>query len=519
MDISKFSKMENKEITLQLPTNYTDAEIKAAITKFSNIKNFSYQIISKSLDARKKNNIHWLIKAAIFPENFRKTDLEKKQLLQIPFIGKGKRVIITGSGPAGFFAAYVLQKAGFKTTIIERGLPVVERTQAIQDLEKNGKFHPQANYAFGEGGAGTFSDGKLTSRSKRISTEKAFIIESYIDAGAPEEIRYLAHPHLGTDNLKCIVQKLKEHYLNIGGTIEFDALTSNIDIKNNKAISVIAGNKVFEGDYFIFAIGHSAFETYRMLMEKGIPFRTKNFAIGFRLEHLQETINIAQWGKPNLPGVKAAEYRLTSEADGKHPVYTFCMCPGGIVVPATAYANSNIVNGMSYYKRNGKFANAAIVAGVHPDELLNKKCTPSEILDWLEKLEKKAYHFSGSYKAPANSIKDFLKNAKTENTLVSSFPLGIVPTSLHSFIPKNIANSIKAGLIDFNKKLKGFETGILLGLETKTSAPVQSIRNKQYETEGFENVYIAGEASGYAGGIISSASDGIKTAMAIIAKQ
>lgn len=511
--------MNYQEITLQLPTNYNETELNAAIAKILNIKNFSYQIIGKSLDARKKNNIHWQIKVAIAHENSTKEPSNRCNQLHIPIVGKGKKVIIAGSGPAGFFAAYVLQKAGFTTTIIERGLPVKERAMAIQDFEKNGIFHANANYAFGEGGAGTFSDGKLTSRSKHINAEREFVIDSYIEAGAPEEIRYLAHPHLGTDNLKIIVQKLRQTYVNIGGSFEFNTLINNIEIKNNNVYSISSGNKAFEANYYIFATGHSAFETYKMLISKGIPFRTKNFAIGFRLEHLQETINIAQWGKPKLHGVKAAEYRLTSEADGKHPVYTFCMCPGGIVVPATAYANNNIVNGMSYYQRDGKFANAAIVAGVHPDELLNKKCTPQEILNWLEALEKKTYDFAGNYMAPASNIKDFINNKIGKNPIESSFPLGVIPTSLHQFIPKNIANSIKYGLIDFNKKLKGFENGNLLGLETKTSAPVQCIRNKQYAVEGFENLYISGEASGFAGGIISSAADGIKAAMAIIANQ
>jgi uncharacterized protein len=216
-----------------------------------------------------------------------------------------------------------------------------------------------------------------------------------------------------------------------------------------------------------------------------------------------------------LPGVKAAEYRLTSQSDGKHPVFSFCMCPGGIVVPAAAYPETNIVNGMSYYRRNGNFANAACVAGVHPDELAGKTVSPLEALDWLENLERKFYEFTGNYSAPSCSISDFLNQKIRQKNLESSYPLGLVSAPLWELLPKTIVISMQAGLLDFNQKMRGFETGNLLGLESKTSSPVQVVRESNGLVEGFTNLYIVGEGSGYAGGIISSAADGIKAAMGL----
>jgi len=275
----------------------------------------------------------------------------------------------------------------------------------------------------------------------------------------------------------------------------------------------VTSNGSIETDVLFVASGHSAYETYKTLIRAGIPFRTKNFALGSRMEHRQEIINRAQWGKTELKGVKAAEYRLTSPADGKHQVFSFCMCPGGQIVPATAYENSNIVNGMSYYQRNGNFANAACVAGIHPDELAGKTVSPLEALENLQELEEKFYRLTEGYAAPICSIPDFMKNPVSGRSRESSYPLGVVNTPLWEYLPSSVVSSMQAGLTDFTRKMKGFETGNLLGLESKTSAPVQVIREKTGECALFRNLYIIGEGSGYAGGIISSAADGIKAAM------
>ncbi len=511
--------MGYKTIQLKLAPGYFDTDLKQRIEKELRIKEFSFQIESKSLDARKKSSIHWLLRISVLSPEIPGAEKESSKTLAIPYKSRSKRVAITGSGPAGFFAAFVLQKAGFQTLLVERGAEVNKREKGIIQFERSGVFNPVANYSFGEGGAGTFSDGKLTSRSKHISLEKEFILSSYVEAGAPAEIKYMAYPHLGSDNLKTIVKNLRQQYQELGGEIIFETTLTDLIIESGNVVEAILGQSQVSAEYFVIATGHSAYETYRMLMKLGVPFRTKNFAIGTRAEHRQEEINRAQWGVDELPGVKAAEYRLTSMADGKHPVYSFCMCPGGMVVPAATYKHINIVNGMSNYRRDGRFANAGCVAGVHPDQLAGRKITPLEALELLENLENSFFAIAGGYQAPFCTIKDFLAGKMPEKIPETSYPLGLIPAPLWEMLQPAITNALREGIPDFMHKMKGYENGIFLGLESKTSSPIQVIREKSGLCSGFQNLFMVGEGSGYAGGIISSAADGIKTAMQIIAKE
>jgi len=508
-----------KIIEIKVSTGYSDAELKQRIAKELRLAEFTWQIESKSLDARKKSHIHWLLRIGVHSSALRGKDPEPKDTLNIPYKKRDQRVVITGSGPAGFFAALVLQKAGFDTILLERGTEVERRALGIAQFEKTGQFNPLANYSFGEGGAGTFSDGKLTSRSKHISRERDFFISSYIDAGAPAEIRYMAYPHVGSDNLRGVVKRLREQYRALGGEIRFETTLTNLEIEKGRVKEAVAGEERIQADYFIVAPGHSAYETYRMLIGRGVPFRTKNFAIGTRAEHRQELINKAQWGIERLPGVKAAEYRLTSDGDGKHTVYSFCMCPGGMVVPAATYRDINIVNGMSNYRRNGRFANAGCVAAIHPDQLAGRQVTPLEALDWLEELERSFFAFSNDYQAPFCTISNFIAGTEPREIPETSYPLGLKPAPLWNMLPPVVTNALRAGLKDFDQRLKGYGKGILLGLESKTSAPIQVLRENNGVCSGFENLFVAGEGSGYAGGIVSSAADGIKIAMQIVEKE
>lgn len=507
-----------RETTLQLPTDYTDDALRTAIGRQLGIREFSWQIEGKSLDARKKSNIHWLIRAGVLSDELRGGSPALYPTLEIPWKKRTARVLVVGSGPAGFFAALTLQKAGFRTVLIERGSRVDRRSAGIKKFESTGIFDPINNYAFGEGGAGTFSDGKLTSRTKNIAREKRFILSSYIRAGAPKEIEYLAHPHLGTDHLRRIVAGLREEFVELGGELRFETQLNDLLIRKGQVVAGVTSVGEIPADQFIIAPGHSAHETYRMLMYRKVRFRTKNFAIGCRVEHPQELINLAQWGKRSLPGVKAAEYRLTAKADGCLPVYTFCMCPGGVVVPATAYADTNIVNGMSRYRRSGRFANAACVAGLNLEALLARAVEPLEALDWLAELEQRFYASAGGYRAPFATIEGFINKKIAASAAPSSYPLGLQPAPLWELLPGQISHSIARGLSLFAGKLKGFETGIILGLESKTSSPLQALRQPDRLCQGFANLYLAGEGSGWSGGIISSGVDGIKTALAIIDK-
>lgn len=481
------------------------------------LKDFTYVIEKKSLDARKKNDIHWLMNFVVSSPAIKGESYVPPPSLDIPYKKCNDTVAVIGSGPAGFFSAHVLQKAGFNVTIIERGSEVKVRGEAIKDLETNGQFSAKNNYAFGEGGAGTFSDGKLTSRSKHISRERQFILDEYVKAGAPDEILYMAHPHLGTDNLKIIVANLRKTFLENGGQIRFDTQMTDIHIKNGHVTGLVCDSGDIEADHILIAAGHSAYDTYRMLIRRGVPFHTKQFAIGHRIEHPRTLINRAQWGgREEIPGVKAAEYRLTTKTTTGLPVYTFCMCPGGHVVQSAAFTEKSIVNGMSYYQRNGKYSNAACVVGVNPDALLGHTCTPTEILDWMDELEEKFYNYSKDYSIPATRAADYTKKRKSGKSLESSYALGLFSGALYNMIPEIVSKALIQGIKDFSGKLQDFDQGILMGLESKTSSPLQADREQNGRSVGIDNLYIIGEASGYAGGIISSAADGIRCAMDIL---
>ena len=507
-----------KLIELKLPTDFTDEILKEKIAKKLKIEEFSYTIEKQSLDARKKHDIHWSLRVGVTSPALRGTESPPKEPFSIPYKKRDKKIVVVGSGPAGFFAAYTLLKAGFIVTLLEQGPEVDTRLKDIAAFERTGDLNEKSNYAFGEGGAGTFSDGKLTSRTKTISKERAFIFDTYIKGGAPGEIAYLAHPHLGSDNLRKIVKNLRTDFRQKGGELLFDTEVTGVDITNRKMRAVETSGGKIDGHYFIFAPGHSSYETYRMLMRNGVPFRVKPFALGCRVEHSQELVNRAQWGHACLPGVKAAEYRLTFQEKDRLPVYSFCMCPGGKVVPAAAYKNTNIVNGMSNYRRNSPYANAAVVAGVNLNRLLGKELEVLEALEWLQRLEETFFDFSNSYAAPACGINDFLSGKVSASLKPGSYPFALIPADFNRLLPGEIAGALKEGMRHFGKKLRGFEEGIMLGLESKTSSPVQAVRDRSGRSEAVENLYISGEGSGYAGGIVSSAADGIKAAMDVLEK-
>ncbi len=504
------------EISLKLPPDFTEEQLQRKIGKRLGLKSFSFRIERKSLDARKKNDLHWKIKVAVSSRELIKSAPVVPPPLQIPYRKRNTQVVVVGSGPAGFFAAFLLQQAGFQATLLERGREVAKRAQSIETFEKTGHFDASGNYAFGEGGGGTFSDGKLTARTRRFSQEKAYITAAYIRAGAPEEIAYMAHPHIGSDNLRIIVKNLREEFIRMGGKILFETMVEDLRIRNDRVSEAVTAAGSFQAEEFLMAPGNSAYETSRMLIRRGVRFRTKNFAIGCRVEHPQKLINLAQWGCEHLPGVKAAEYRLTGRGCSERPVYTFCMCPGGIVVPATAYPNANIVNGMSLYERSGRFANAACVAGIHPDEIAGRETTPLDALDQVAALEEKFYRATRNFRAPYCSIQDFLKETEIIKETESSYPLGLMPAPLWEMLPPMVSRALRSGLQEFSRQLPGFDTGILIGLESKTSSPIQTLRNQHGLCEGFKNLYLVGENSGYAGGIISSGVDGIRAALSIV---
>lgn len=508
--------MGYKEIEIRIPVSTEEGELKSIIKRKTGLSDFTYHILRKSLDARNKRNIFWQYRFGVESAALKTGEKPPYKTIDLPKKKYQQSCIVVGSGPAGIFSAIALAEAGMKVTLIERGSDVKNRCESIEHFESSGQFDPKNNYSFGEGGAGTFSDGKLTSRTKGISGERNYIYDKFVEAGAPAEIVYMTHPHLGSDNLFSITKKLRNKLQELGGEILFETQLEDISPLNGSISSLHSSKGELEADFYIIATGHSATETYRMLINRGVRFQTKNFAIGMRAEHPQEIINRAQWGAPKLKGMKAAEYRLAGSDEQKKPVYSFCMCPGGTVVPATAYANTNIVNGMSNYQRNGQFANAAIVAGIHPNELLGKEASPLEALDYLENLEQSFYNYSKSYNAPAVRISDFLKGKTSTSLPESSYAFGLEMADMQKLLPQRIMSTMKSGLVQFTRKLNGYDQGILIGLESKTSSPIQVVRDRENFQTNYSNFYLAGEGSGWAGGIISSAADGIKVALSIL---
>ncbi len=510
--------MKYKKIQITLPTDYSEEQLLKKIRREVRTSEFEYTIDKKSLDARNKRRIHWQMSVLVKSDTLRDGDDFFEESLIIPKLSTQKTALVVGSGPAGFFAAYVLQKAGLKVTLIEQGKKVRDRHKDIIDFEKTGSLVEASNYGFGEGGAGTFSDGKLTSRTKSISLEKKFIFEEYVKAGAPDEIKYLAHPHIGSDILRSVVTNLRKKFEELGGKILFSTKLLNIEKSGSIMLSADTSAGKIDADYFVIAPGHSSYETYKMLIKNGVRFRTKGFAIGSRAEHRQEMINQSQWGVTQLQGVKAAEYRLASKSK-QGSAFTFCMCPGGIVVPAATHSGMNIVNGMSNYKRNSPFANAAVVAGINFNELEGREVEALEALDMLAQLENQFYDFSDGYSAPSILISDFIKGKNSGRLNESSYPLGLKSAPLYEMLPASVVENMRNGLKDFSRKMRAYEEGMLLGLESKTSSPIQVIKDDSGNVAGIDNLFLCGEGSGFAGGIMSSAADGIKNAMTIIQKK
>jgi uncharacterized FAD-dependent dehydrogenase len=512
---NKFPNLPCKEIEIKCHTDFSNHDLEKLIRKQLRIGHFTFEIVRQSLDARHKPNVYWLLQLRVFSKEIKGTPFKREPSLQIPFQKRNKKVVVVGSGPAGFFAAYTLQIAGFKVILIEKGRQVNERYGDIQDFENGGDFKNNSNYCHGEGGAGTFSDGKLTSRTKGIAPERQWVFENYVKAGAPEEILYLAKPHIGSDNLRTVIPTLRRHFENLGGEIWFETEVTGLELFMNRCQGIISTKGSYECDYVLVAPGHSSYQTYRMLHRHGIRFRTKPFAIGVRVEHPQELINASQWAATSLPGLKAAEYKLTCTASNGLPVYSFCMCPGGKIVPSAPENQQNIVNGVSDYARNSGFANSAIVAGTDLQNIFKREVTFEEALQWMENLERKVFDLSGSYDVPGNVINAFILKKTSQHIPSNSYPFRVFPYDFDDLFSQETLLALREGMTNFSHKIKGFETGIMLGLESKTSSPVQVIRDEHRRCEGFDNIFIIGEGSGYAGGITSSAVDGVKAAMEI----
>lgn len=487
----------------------------------------SFRILKKSLDARNKNDIHWRYRILIDIDEADTAGVlnyyEEVKVYTEPGIfpqpkaSVKEKVIIAGAGPAGLFCALRLIEAGMEVIIFERGKPVEERMRDIESLESDGILNPESNVLFGEGGAGTYSDGKLTTRINRPEID--WFYRKLIENGAPESAAYESKPHIGTDRLRNIIINIRKKIITSGGEIRFSERVTGLLISSNKIYGVTTShNKEYKAEHVVLAPGHSARDLYEMLHENKITLEKKGFAVGSRIEHHAELIRSIQYGRSRYADIlPAAEYSLTwnNKKTGRG-IYSFCMCPGGAVINSSSEEKLLCTNGMSMSDRGSPLSNAAIVVTV------TKEDTGPDILggiDLQRNIERMAYRAGGGeYKAPAQSVISFIRK-KTDKTLPPvSYRNGATPSTLEEFLPQWITSEIRTALEYFDKRMNGFisENGIFIGAETRTSSPIRILRGEDFQSVSVRGLYPAGEGAGYAGGIVSSAVDGIRCADAII---
>lgn len=490
----------------------------------------AYTIAKKNIDSRKKDilfvySIDVEIKDS---KKIKKWDKRHRVRLHEPFIYEKKiasknpneNIVIVGSGPCGLFATLLLAKAGLKPILIERGKDVDSRIKDVDEFVSTGELNPKSNIQFGEGGAGTFSDGKLYTNIK--DPRSKYIFNELIKAGAPKEIAWNGSPHIGTDKLREAVKELRKEIIKSGGTIRFESCLTDLEIKNNKIEGIIINDKEkIPVDELILATGHSARDTYKMLYDRNLEMNTKAFSIGLRIEHKAEMINESQYGACHKnPKLGTAKYKLVQHLDNKRPVYTFCMCPGGYVMAASSEEKTVVTNGMSEYAQDGENSNSALLVPIMASDFSTNH--PLAGLEFQREWERKAYIAGGSdYSAPIQLVKDFLaKRPSTEiKSVKPSYTPGVKPTSLDSCLPEFVIESIREAIPLLARKIKGFDhpDAVLTGVETRSSSTIRIERNEKYESN-ISGIYPAGEGAGHAGGIVSSAIDGMKVAEAIIEK-
>lgn len=490
----------------------------------------SYHICKESVDARKSNQIYFnycvdckvkgeerILKKKL--KDVSKTPNEHYTMPIPGVIGMKKGPIVVGFGPAGMFSALLLAQLGYRPIVIERGARVEQRVKDVEAFWEHGILNCESNVQFGEGGAGTFSDGKLTTRVKDPRVHK--VLEEFVRFGAPKQILYQAYPHIGTDLLRGIVKAFREEILALGGEFHFHTCVNDLIIEQGQITGVQTNNGIFESEHVILAIGHSARDTYRMLKKNGIAMKAKAFAIGARIEHPQSLIDHAQYKAfAQHPRLGAAEYRLTHQATNGRGVYTFCMCPGGTVVPSTSCEGAIVVNGMSEHARDKENANSAVLVQVHTSDFDDD---PMKGIAYQETIERKAYQVAGNtYHAPAQLVKDFLSHqpSKALKSVKPSYALGVTLCDLHTILPNEITQAMEEGLLGFDRKLKGFamDDAVLTGVETRSSSPIRLERDQQeHMSLSLKGLYPCGEGAGYAGGIVSAAIDGLRCAEKMIA--
>lgn len=525
---------------IQLPLNHAEADLGSAILKRLKIEASdltSFSIFKRSYDARKKTAIVLIYtvdaevnnEAAILATT---KDIQGQSKISITpdtsykFVAHAKegnypRPVVVGFGPCGLFAALILAQMGFKPIVLERGKAVRERTKDTWGLWRKRELQPESNVQFGEGGAGTFSDGKLYSQVKDPKHYGRKVLTEFVKAGAPEEIMYVSKPHIGTFRLVKMIEEMRANIIALGGEIRFQQKVTDFDVQDGVLRGLTVNDtERLEADHVVLAIGHSARDTFQLVYDKGIYVEAKPFSVGFRIEHPQSIIDQARFG-PNAGNkiLGAADYKLVHHAKNNRSVYSFCMCPGGTVVAATSEPGRVVTNGMSQYSRNERNANSAIVVGISPE--IDYPGHPLAGIAFQRELESKAYELGGAnYNAPGQLVGDFLANrASTElGDVAPSYKPGITLCNLAEALPAFAIEAIREAIPEFDKQIKGFslKDAILTGVETRTSSPIRIKRNDDdLQSINTKGLFPAGEGAGYAGGILSAAIDGIKIAEAL----
>lgn len=518
-NIEKLKKLSAKELKISV----SDIESLKVLRESVDARKCDIKLVYRVLVSLKCNE-----QKALSKSRSKNASLYKEKTVNIEYGDQElkSRIVIVGAGPAGLFCAYTLAKHGYNPLVIERGEKVDDRKKSIDNFWETGNLNENSNVQFGEGGAGTFSDGKLTTRIKDPRVQD--VLDTFVRNGGPEEISYSHKPHIGTDLLIDVIKNMREEIISMGA--EFLFSTKLVDIETEEKIKSVTVEDVknstektnkIETENLVLAIGHSARDTYEMIYDKGIDMIQKPFAIGVRVEHPQEMIDSNQYGDcKDHPKLKASEYKLANRTENGRSCYSFCMCPGGTVVASSSEPGMLVVNGMSEHARDKDNANSAIVVSVNEDDFGSNN--PLAGMEFQRKYEKMAFELAGSdYKAPVQLLSDFKENRESEKlgSIVPSHTRGYVFKDLNKCLPEYVAEAIKESMDAFDRKIKGFASPdtVLTGIETRTSAPVRIQRDESFEST-IKGLYPCGEGAGYAGGIVSAAVDGIKIAEEIMKK-